>query len=96
MVRVSIRYAARRDPRAHTGRLRTGTAGQFKIVVEKHSDGYVAYPVGMKGTAVGEGDAYEEALADVKSAMRFHIEAFGDAPGACCRSTLSRQLTSLI
>jgi len=53
-------------------------ARQFKIVVEKHSDGYVAYPLGMKGTVVGEGDTYEQALADVKSAIRFHIETFGD------------------
>ena len=51
---------------------------QFKIVVEKHSDGYVAYPLGIKGTVVGQGDSYEEALADVKSAIRFHIETFGD------------------
>jgi predicted RNase H-like HicB family nuclease len=26
---------------------------------------------------VGEGDTYEEALADVKSAIKFHIETFG-------------------
>ena len=51
---------------------------QFKIVVEKHSDGYVAYPLGMKGTVVGEGASYEDALADVKSAIRFHLETFGD------------------
>jgi predicted RNase H-like HicB family nuclease len=51
---------------------------QFKVVVEKHSGGYVAYPLGLKGTVVGEGDTYEEALADVKSAIRFHIETFGD------------------
>jgi predicted RNase H-like HicB family nuclease len=51
---------------------------QFKIVVEKHSDGYVAYPLGMKGTVVGEGDTYEDALANVKSAIRFHIETFGN------------------
>jgi len=50
---------------------------QFKIVVEKHPDGYVAYPLGLKGIVVGEGDTYEEALADVKSAIRFHIETFG-------------------
>jgi predicted RNase H-like HicB family nuclease len=50
---------------------------QFKIVVEKHPDGYVAYPLGVKGVVVGEGDSYEEALADVKSAIRFHIETFG-------------------
>jgi predicted RNase H-like HicB family nuclease len=50
---------------------------QYKIVVEKHPDGYVAYPLGIKGVVVGEGDTYEEALADVKSAIRFHIESFG-------------------
>ena len=51
---------------------------QFKIVMEKHLDGYVAYPLGMKGTVVGEGETYEDALADVKSAIRFHIETFGN------------------
>ena len=35
---------------------------QVKIVIEKHADGYVAYPVGVKGVVVGEGDTYEEAL----------------------------------
>jgi len=50
---------------------------QFKIIVEKHPDGYVAYPLGLKGVVVGEGDTYEEALADVKSAIKFHIETFG-------------------
>lgn len=49
----------------------------FKIIVEKHPDGYVAYPVGMKGIVIGEGDTYEEAVADVTSAIRFHIETFG-------------------
>ena len=49
----------------------------FKIVVEKHEDGYVAYPLGLKGVVVGEGDTYEEALADVKSAIRFHLDTFG-------------------
>ena len=50
---------------------------QIKIIVEKHADGYVAYPLGLKGTAVGEGSTYEEALADVKSAIQFHIATFG-------------------
>ena len=50
---------------------------QFKIIVEKHSDGYVAYPLGMTGVVVGEGDSYEDALTDVKSAIEFHIETFG-------------------
>lgn len=49
----------------------------FKIVLEKHSDGYVAYPLGLKGIVVGEGDSYQEALADVQSAIVFHIETFG-------------------
>ena len=51
---------------------------QFKIIVEKYSDGYVAYPLGLKGVVVGEGDTYEEALTDVKSAIAFHIETFGE------------------
>jgi hypothetical protein len=29
---------------------------QFKIVVEKNPDGYVAYPLGLKGVLVGQGD----------------------------------------
>jgi len=31
-----------------------------KIIIEKHSDGYVAYPLGLK------------------SAIRFHLETFGN------------------
>ncbi len=50
---------------------------QFKVIVEKHPEGYIAYPLGMKGIVVGEGDTYDEALADVNSAIRFHIETFG-------------------
>ena len=50
---------------------------RFKIVVEQHPDGYVAYPLGLKGVVVGEGDTYEDAVSDVKSAIRFHIETFG-------------------
>lgn len=49
----------------------------IKIIIEKHTNGYVAYPIGIKGIVVGEGDTYEEALADVKSAIKFHIETFG-------------------
>ncbi len=49
----------------------------IKVIVEKHADGYVAYPLGLKGIVVGEGDTYEEALADVRSAIQFHIETFG-------------------
>lgn len=49
----------------------------LKIVIEKHTDGYVGYPLGMKGIVVGQGDTYEEVMADVKSAIRFHLESFG-------------------
>lgn len=49
----------------------------LKVIIEKHVDGYVAYPVGLKGVVVGQGDTYEDALADVKSAIRFHIDTFG-------------------
>ena len=50
---------------------------RVKIIIEKHPDGYVAYPLGLKGVVVGQGDSCEEALADVKSAISFHIETFG-------------------
>ena len=50
----------------------------LKIIVEKHEDGYVAYPLGLKGTVVGEGDTFDEAVADITSAIKFHIETFGD------------------
>ncbi len=49
----------------------------LKIIIEKHEDGYVAYPLGLRGVVVGQGDSYDEALADVKSAIKFHVETFG-------------------
>ncbi len=61
---------------------------RIKIVVEKHSDCYVAYPLGIDGVIVGEGATHNEALADVQSAINFHIETFGpnvikgDSPAA--------------
>ncbi|KKL06690.1 hypothetical protein LCGC14_2593540 [marine sediment metagenome] len=50
---------------------------QYKIIVKKHFDGYVAYPLGFQGVVVGQGNTYEEALTDVKSAISFHINTFG-------------------
>lgn len=50
---------------------------QIKVIVEKHPDGYVAYPLGLHGVVVGEGDTYQQALADVRSAIAFHVETFG-------------------
>ena len=49
----------------------------FKIIVEKHTDGYVAYPLGLKGIVIGQSDTYKESVEDVTSAIRFYIEAFG-------------------
>lgn len=48
----------------------------LKVIIEKHTDGFVAYPIGLKGVVIGEGDTFEEALSDMKSAIRFHIETF--------------------
>jgi len=53
------------------------TMRTLKFIIEKNPDGYVAYPIGIKGIVVGEGDTYEEALADAKSAVKFHVETFG-------------------
>jgi predicted RNase H-like HicB family nuclease len=50
---------------------------QLKFIIEQHADGFVAYPLGLQGVVVGEGDTYDEALADAKSAAKFHIETFG-------------------
>ena len=51
--------------------------GSIKIIVEKTEEGFIAYPVGLKGAVVGDGDTYDDALADVRSAIAFHIETFG-------------------
>jgi predicted RNase H-like HicB family nuclease len=47
------------------------------VIVEQHEDGFGAYPVGVDGIVLGEGDSIEEAIADLKSALAFHIETFG-------------------
>jgi predicted RNase H-like HicB family nuclease len=52
---------------------------EVKVIVEQHPDGFVAYPVGLRGVIVGEGDTREEAIADVTSAIQFHVETFGEA-----------------
>jgi len=49
----------------------------MKIIIEKHPEGYVAYPAGVQGVVVGEGKTFDEALQDVQSAIRFHVETFG-------------------
>ncbi|MBU7046430.1 MAG: type II toxin-antitoxin system HicB family antitoxin [Theionarchaea archaeon] len=54
------------------------STAQLRVVIEKYPEGYVAYLLGMKGIVVGEGDSYQEALEDVKSAIKLHIETFGE------------------
>ena len=49
-----------------------------KVVVEKHSDGYVAYPLGLNDVVVADGHSVDEALKNVRSAIRFHVKTFGD------------------
>ena len=48
-----------------------------KILIEKHTDGYIAYPLGLKGAVIGCGKNESQALADVRSAILFHVETFG-------------------
>jgi len=50
---------------------------RLKVVVERHADGYVAYPLGIRGVIVGQVDSYEAALEDVRSAIAFHQDTFG-------------------
>ena len=50
---------------------------EIENVVEQHPDGFVGYALGLNGVVVGQGDTYAEAVADVKSAIRFHVETFG-------------------
>ena len=49
----------------------------IKVVIEKLPDGFIAYPIGLKGVVVGQGNTYDDAICDVRSAIRFHIETFG-------------------
>ena len=50
---------------------------QITLVIEEHPDGWIAYPLGIQGVIVGEGDTRQEALEDAISSIQFHIESFG-------------------
>jgi len=50
---------------------------KVKIIVEEHPDVFVAYPLGIKGAVVGQGETLDEAVNDLMSALRAHIETFG-------------------
>ena len=63
---------------------------RIKLVIERTEDGYIAYPLGLKGVVVAEGNTYEEALSEVRSAVRFHIETFGaEALEEACKDNIS-------
>ena len=50
----------------------------IKIIIERHEDGYVGYPLGFsRGAIVGQGETYGEALRDTESAIQFFIEQYG-------------------
>ncbi|MFH0902188.1 MAG: type II toxin-antitoxin system HicB family antitoxin [Pseudomonadota bacterium] len=49
----------------------------FKIVVERHLDGFVAYPVGLAGIVVGEGDTLSAAVCEVGRAIQVHLKTLG-------------------
>jgi hypothetical protein len=56
-------------------------AQRVKFLVERHADGYVAHPLGLRrGVAVvGQGGTYQEALSDAVSALRFTLETLPEA-----------------
>ena len=49
----------------------------IKIVVEQHPDTYVAYPLGINGAVVAEGDTADEALENAKVALQEFVDTFG-------------------
>ena len=50
---------------------------RVKIVITREEDGYVAYPLGLRGVIVAEGDSYEQVVREITSAIEFHIQTFG-------------------
>jgi predicted RNase H-like HicB family nuclease len=49
----------------------------MKIIVEKHPEGYVAYPAGISGVVVGQGRTSEAAVKEVERAIQTYTETFG-------------------
>ena len=46
---------------------------RFSVVIEKDEDGYFAFCPELQGCYT-QGDTYEEAMANIKDAVRLHIE----------------------
>ena len=63
----------------HLPEIAVSNAVAIKIVVVRHEQGYIAYPLDgqISGAVVGEGRTYEEAYKDVVSALNAHVETFG-------------------
>ncbi len=49
---------------------------RFKIVMEQTDEGYVAYPIGLEGVVLGDGDTFKQTLDNVESAIDFHLTTF--------------------
>lgn len=49
-----------------------------KVVIERHPDGYVGYPLGFtRGAIVGQGETFADALENTRSAIETFIEHYG-------------------
>ncbi len=48
----------------------------INIIIEKHSECYLAYPLGLSGVLLSRGNTYQEALENIKSTIKFHLETF--------------------
>lgn len=46
---------------------------RFSVIIEKDADGYYAFCPEFQGCYT-QGDTYEEALANIKDAIRLHLE----------------------
>lgn len=71
--------------------LKKASSGFSRLIATEIVPTILSVPIsliGLKGVVVGEGDTYEEALADVKSAIRFHAETFGQDAFQCDESIL--------
>lgn len=50
---------------------------QFAVMLHLNEGEFTAFPIGIEGAVVGQGDTFDEALESAKSATLFHIETFG-------------------
>ncbi len=66
---------------------------RFSVVIERDENGYYAYCPELQGCYT-QGDTYEEALANIKDAIRLHVEDRVES-GEEIPQTESISLTSL-